>query len=80
MMKTVVNLWQSDAIPRHEHASSPDMSDIHRTDIVCVCVFYDITENIRPITFLIFEEDIIKGKDKVFPVTGPVWPRGWVEV
>jgi len=21
-----------------------------------------------------------KGKGKVIPITGPVWPRGWVEV
>ena len=23
---------------------------------------------------------VVKGKGKVFPVTGPVWSRGWVEV
>jgi hypothetical protein len=27
-----------------------------------------------------FAITVIKVKGKVIPITGPVWPRGWVEV
>jgi len=26
------------------------------------------------------DDDIFKGKGKSDPVTGPVWPRGWVQI
>jgi len=55
--------------------------DIHKSTILYIPVHFILRPLLRAQVIMFYITYKKKGKGKVIdPVTGPVWPRGWVEV